>query len=207
MSSFQAVKQANGNSVIMLATFTEVGGVSLTQNQKQVSKCKLIDDNGESHTVRLYGTMPTPALINMRQQFSLSSYQGTLQSGQPYTGFSGFWNDRAMVNQAPTAPPQPQQGTQQPAQRPNVPQQPQAQGIQPQSNGRDTSIERQCAFKAACNRAKETDMKPNDIIELARQGQYFIETGSNINDVSDYEPNPDYVGDNPPPPDDSEIPF
>lgn len=123
--NFTQVKQANGNNVTMLATFVEVGGVSFTQNQKQVCKCQLIDDNREQHLVRLYGTMPLPTLLNMRQQFSLSSYQGTNQRGQPYAGFSGFWNDRAIVNQAgdvPQASPQVQQHVQQPAQRPNVPQ-------------------------------------------------------------------------------------
>ena len=119
--NFQQVKNANSQNVTMFGTFNEIGGVSFTQNQKQVSKCQIIDDNGEKHLVRLYGTMPTPALLNMRQQFSLSSYQGQTQQGQPYTGFSGFWNDRAMVNQVPGSPPQPQQAAPQPAQRPNVP--------------------------------------------------------------------------------------
>lgn len=123
--NFAQVKQANGNNVTMLATFVEVGGVGLTQNQKQVCKCQLIDDNREQHLVRLYGTMPTSALHNMRQQFSLSSYQGTNQRGQPYTGFSGFWSDRAMVGQVPgnvpQAPSQPQQGIQQPAQAMKTP--------------------------------------------------------------------------------------
>lgn len=118
--NFMAVKQANGQNVTILATFVEVGGVSFTANQKQVCKCQLIDDNGEQHLVRLYGTMPLPTLLNMRQQFSLSSYQGTNQRGQPYTGFSGFWNDRAMVNQVPgNAPPAPQ-APQPPAQATNI---------------------------------------------------------------------------------------
>ena len=135
--NFQQVKQVNGQNVTLFATFNDVGGVSLTQNQKQVSKCHLTDDSGEKHLVRLYGTMPTPALINMRQEFSLSSYQGKNQQGQPYTGFSGFWNDRAMVNQVPAnappapyaAPPSPQapynapQAPQNRPQQPNVPQQ------------------------------------------------------------------------------------
>ena len=124
--NFAQVKQANGNNVTMFGTFVEVGGVSLTQNQKQVCKCQLTDDNKEQHLVRLYGTMPTPALLNMRQQFSLSSYQGTNQRGQPYTGFSGFWNDRAMVNQVPSNAPQaPHTMPQTPQNRPqstNIPQ-------------------------------------------------------------------------------------
>jgi len=123
--NFQQVIQANGQNVTILATFVEIGGVSFTQNQKQVCKCQLIDDNGEQHLVRIYGTMPLPTLLNMRQQFSLSSYQGTNQRGQPYTGFSGFWNDRVQVNQVPgNAPPAPYnapRAPQTPPQRPNVP--------------------------------------------------------------------------------------
>lgn len=125
--NFVAIKQANGNNIAIFATFNEVGGVSLTANQKQVCKCQLTDDNGEKHLVRLYGTMPTPALLNMRQEFSLSSYQGKNQQGQPYTGFSGFWNDRAQVNQVPANAPQAPhtipQATQNRPQQPNVPQQ------------------------------------------------------------------------------------
>jgi len=124
--NFQQVKQANGNNVTIFATFSDIGGIGLTQNQKQVCKCQLTDDNGEKHLVRLYGTMPNPALQNMRQEFSLSSYQGTNQRGQTYTGFSGFWNDRAMVNQVPrNAPQAPYNAPQVPQNRPqstNIPQ-------------------------------------------------------------------------------------
>jgi hypothetical protein len=128
--NFVAIKQANGNNVTMFGTFNEIGGVSLTQNQKQVCKCQLTDDSGEKHLVRLYGTMPTPALCNMRQEFSLSSYSGKNQQGQPYTGYSGFWNDRAMVNQVPAnAPPAPYNTPQQP----NVPQAPQTPLSRPQA--------------------------------------------------------------------------
>lgn len=74
------------------------------------------------------------------------------------------------------------------------------QSAKPQSNSRNTSIERQCAFKAACSRAQGTDMKRSEIIDLARQGQYFIETGSNINDVPNYD-------EQPAPPTDGDIPF
>lgn len=131
--NFIAVKQANGQNVTMFGTFNEIGGVSLNQNQKQVCKCQITDDVGEKHLVRLYNqNMPTPALLNMRQQFTLSSYQGQTQKGQPYTGYSGFWDDRAQVNQVPAnAPPAPHtmpQSPQQPAQTTNV-RQPAPQGM------------------------------------------------------------------------------
>lgn len=139
--NFAAVKQANGQNVTMFATFTEIGGVELNKNQKQFCKCRIIDDDKVSHQVRLYGSaMPAPTLLKMRQEFNLSYYTGTNpQTGQPYTGYSGFWNDRAEVNQVPAnappapynAPPAPQAPqapynapqTPQPApQQPNVPQ-------------------------------------------------------------------------------------
>ena len=123
--NFAQVKQANGNNVTIFATFVEVGGVSLNKNQKQVCKCQLIDDNRDQHLVYLYGTMPLPTLLNTRQQFSLSSYQGTNQRGQPYTGFSGFWNE-VPSPQVPQAPPQPAQATNIPL---LIPQQPILQGI------------------------------------------------------------------------------
>ncbi len=122
--NFQQTKQANGQNITMFGTFNEIGGVTLNKNQKQVCKCQVTDDNGEKHIVRLYNqNMPTPQLLNMRQQFTLSSYQGTNpQTGQPYTGYSGFWDDRAQVNQpAPQAPHTIPQTPQNRLQQPNVP--------------------------------------------------------------------------------------
>ena len=133
--NFAAVKQANGENVTMFGTFSEIGGVAYTQNQKPYCKCQIIDDAGEKHLVRLYNqNAPMPTLVNMRQQFTISSYQGTTQQGQPYTGFSGFWDDRAQVNQAapqtaPQAPYSAPQSPQQPAQRTNVPQPASPQGM------------------------------------------------------------------------------
>lgn len=125
--NFEQVRQANGQNVTMFGTFNEIGGVSLNQNQKPVCKCQIIDDSGEKHLVRLYNqNMPTPALLNMRQQFTLSSYQGQTQQGKPYTGYSGFWDDRAMVNSAPQNVPQTPhnrpQSTNVPPQAPRLPQ-------------------------------------------------------------------------------------
>ena len=209
--NFQQVKQANGNNITLFATFNEVGGVSLTQNQKQVCKCRLIDDNGEKHLVRLYGTMPTPALLNMRQEFSLSSYQGENQQGQPYTGYSGFWNDRAMVNQVPAnAPPAPYNTPQRPQpapQRPNVPQ-PAPQGM----NMPDTY-----AYPVTPETARRM-ARVALMVAMLRNGQspllsYVTElveysmTGIEPNTQPQYQANPDHVGDNPLPPVDDDIPF
>ena len=219
--NFQQVKQANGNNVTMFGTFDEVGGISLTQNQKQVCKCKIRDDNKEGHLVRLYGTMPTPAFLNMRQEFSLSSYQGKNQQGQPYTGFSGFWNDRTMVNQVPanappapyTAPPAPQappapynapQAPQQPAQRPNVPQglnmpDTYAYPVTPETARRMARV----ALMVAMLRNGESPLY-SYVTELVEYSMTGIEP--NVQQQED-NANPDYVGDNPPPPQDDDIPF
>ena len=220
--NFQTVKQANGNNVTLFATFNEVGGVSLTQNQKQVCKCRLIDDNREKHLVRLYGTMPTPALLNMRQEFSLSSYQGKNQQGQPYTGFSGFWNDRAMVNQVPanappapyTAPPAPQappapynapQTPQLAPQQPNVPQ----QGMNmPDTYAYPVTPEtaRRMARTAFITAMLQNGQSPllSYVTELVEYSYTGIEPNVQQQEGN---VNPDYVGDKPPPTVDDDIPF
>jgi type IV secretory pathway VirB10-like protein len=218
--NFQQVKQANGNNVTMFGTFNEVGGVSFTQNQKQVCKCQVTDDNNEKHLVRLYGTMPTPALQNMRQEFSLSSYQGvTRTTGQPYTGYSGFWNDRAMVNQVPanappapyTAPPVPQappvsynapQTPQNRPQQPNVPQQGMnmpdtyAYPVTPETARRMART----AFMAAMLQNGQSPLL-SYVTELVEYSYTGIEPSKGG------QPNPDYVGDNPPEVDEDGIPF
>ncbi len=231
MSNFSVVKQANGNNITLFATFNEVGGVALTQNQKQVCKCQITDDNGEKHLVRLYGTMPTPALLNMRQEFSLSSYQGKNQQGQPYTGFSGFWNDRAMVNQVPAnAPPAPHyqppgavappssqaapapynapQAPPQPAQQPNVPQ-PAPQTLNmPDTYAYPVTPEtaRRMARTAFITAILGNGQKPlySFITELVEYSYTGIEPN---NPPAQGQTNPDYVGDDPPPPKDDSIPF
>lgn len=187
--NFAQVKQANGNNVTMFATFVEVGGVGLTQNQKQVCKCQLIDDNREQHLVRLYGTMPTPALLNMRQQFSLSSYQGTNQRGQPYTGFSGFWNDRAMVGQVPSNVPQAPQAPQMPPQRPNVPVQAPRQGMKmPDTYAYPVTPETADRMaRAVCIEALLKDgQKP--VYSYVTELVDYIRTGIDINSVPDPYP-------------------
>lgn len=210
--NFQQVKQANGNNITLFATFNEISGVSLTQNQKQVCKCRIIDDNGEKHLVRLYGTMPTPALLNMRQEFSLSSYQGKNQQGQPYTGYSGFWNDRAIVNQVPSnAPPAPHTMPQTPQyrpQQPNVPQQGMnmpdtyAYPVTPETARRMARV----ALMVAMLRNGESPLY-SYVTELVE----FSMTGIEPNIIPNPDPsitnNPDYVGDDPPPSGDGDIPF
>ena len=50
-----------------------------------------------------------------------------------------------------------------------------------QRNGKDTSIERQASFKAACEFAGRSGIKDGEtLIEVAIAGHYFIETGKNF---------------------------
>lgn len=122
--NFQAVEANNGNLVDMFGTFMEIGGVQYTQNQKAKAICKIVDDNGVSHKVHLHqgsGELPQPAQLQQRHAFSISTFQGNYQ-GTPYTGYSGFWNNKAQVNQQPRqALPQPQQGPQPPRQSTKAP--------------------------------------------------------------------------------------
>ena len=201
--NFQQAKQANGQNVTMFATFNEIGGVSLNQNQKPVCKCQITDDNGEKHLVRLYNqNMPTTALLNMRQQFTLSSYQGQTQKGQPYTGYSGFWDDRAMVNQVPdNAPPAPHTIPQTPHNRPqstNVPQQaPTPQGMKlPDTYAYPVTPETQgrMARSVVIEAMLKSGRKP--LLSYAKELADFITTGIDpANPKPQGQTNPDYVGD------------
>lgn len=123
--NFQAVDQANSKNVAIWATLSTWDGIAFTPNQAKYLSCKLIDDNGDGHKCRIYegkGSLPGQEHLNKRLEFSLSCYQGKTSQGQPYTGYSGFWNSNAQV-----APQNAQQAPQQPAQSTNH-QQPAPQG-------------------------------------------------------------------------------
>lgn len=83
--------------------------------------------------------------------------------------------DYATVKDGQQAPPQPPQAPQNPAKSTNA-----------QRNGRDISIERQAAFKAACTAWEKASEEA--IIKLAIAGHYFIETGNNIHDIPEPDP-------------------
>lgn len=117
--NFGVVEQNNGNLVSMLGVLTEVGGTTLTTQGKPKAICKIQDDTGVSHNVHIHqgkGLLPTTALLNRKCQFSISTFQGNHQ-GQSYTGYSGFWNDRAQVGQQ-SVPQTLQQGPSQATERP-----------------------------------------------------------------------------------------
>lgn len=114
--NFQAVEQANGKQVTIFGTFIEIGGAQYTHNQKAKVLCKIRDTVGTIRKIHIYqgtGQLPQPENLNQRHQFTLSTFQGSYQ-GKPYTGYSGFWNSSAQVNQnTPQSNPQAPQNVRQ----------------------------------------------------------------------------------------------
>lgn len=84
--------------VTMLARFGANMEFGQTQTQKPKCSVKLTDANNETHKVYLYGTLPTPAMCTQRAEFLISAFDGQGQQGS-YVGYSGFWNSRATVAQ------------------------------------------------------------------------------------------------------------
>lgn len=116
------------------------------------------------------------------------------------TSSRGPYNKFTKPQDPQYAQPQGQQGVQQAAGRPNA-------------ASKDDCLNRQSAAKSACHRYHRLpEATTREVIELAKTILYFIETGDNLADVPEMlpaggQPNPDYVGDNPPPPTDGNIPF
>ena len=198
--NFQAVREANGNNVVINAIATLIDGTTYTQAGKPKQYCKFTDANGEQQGVSIYqGTgQPIPP---EKQGITLSiniSAKTSPQGNKLYYG--GFWNSNAQVKPISVqTPQQPRQAPQQAAQQPNAPQ-----------NDRNISIEREVAFKAACEYCGRMAIPKEQLIKVAKAGHYFIATGNDINDIPNPDPsitNPNYVGDNPPPPTGDGIPF
>jgi len=133
--NFQTVEAANGELATMFGTFVEVGGGQETESGKLKAVCKIRDDVGITHKVHIHqgnGELPTVMQLNLRCQFSISTFAGSYQ-GKPYTGYSGFWNSQTQVapqtqQQAPQnipqggrwTPPQGRQALSRPQQQPNA---------------------------------------------------------------------------------------
>ena len=191
----------------MFGALLQVGGVSYTQGGKQTCMCKVIDDTGEAHNVHFYGkALPSPAQLNQRLSLTISSFQGTGQGGS-YTGYHGFWNAKAGVNQqpqqqAPQSPPQRPQTAPQAANAPNVGQRTNQDAFLQQEAQKQISIERQTAWKGACwvytgLGADDTGLR-GAVVDLAQAGLHFIQTG-------EYSPN--YPPPDPSIQEDEDIPF
>lgn len=184
--NFQTVRQVKGQKddknypvkVDMFGTFTEIGGTAFNINQKPYSDCYITDDTSEKHKVRLYGDAAPTNLLGTRQSFSISAYDGNYQ-GKPYVGYSGFWNDR--VPQQPQGSPQSPQNAPQGTKPPP--------GIDVESQILAIAERIVTAMEALC--FPNTTALPHTTRPTQPAG-----------------PNPDYVGDDPPPVDKTEkIPF
>lgn len=176
--NYQTVRNIKGQKdgkgydvkVDMFGTFTEIGGIGYSSGGKETSVCKIRDDAGEEHKVHLYGTMPNPTLLNTRQSFSISAFDGSYQ-GKPYVGYSGFWNDRQAPQQpAQNAPQATPQTPQQPAQATNSPQ---TGKSTPDSELRRFAIE--LAVRMLCAKALKSD---SSIYDEADMIMSYVKTGS-----------------------------
>ena len=210
--NFQTVRQANGAQVVINATATQIDGTSFIPSGTAKQNCKFTDANGEQQSVTIWQGNGEPIPLGCQSQTLSINISSKTDRGRTYYG--GFWQSGAQVPQRsqgadiehstafpsqispPQAPQQPPQATKPPPQ---------------QRNSREVSIERQAAFKAACEYCgRRDDMTPRDIIEVAAAGHYFIETSKNLYDIPMPDKgitNPGYVGDNPPPSPDDDIPF
>jgi hypothetical protein len=181
--NFQAVEQANGNNVAMFGIITEFCGEGVNPNSgKPWKKVKLADDNGTTHNVTLRGTLPPVTLQGQRAQFSLGTFQGSYE-GQPYTGYSGFWNSQTAPQQGSRQPPQapPQQ-----ARQPNPKK-------EPDWDAKDLRMARECALKSAtslvCTLAELTEKSIGlDAIRIKAVAELFVDYIYNGNRVI---PDPD----------------
>lgn len=108
--NFQAVREANGNNVVINAIATSIDGITYTTAGKPKQACKFTDTLGELQGVSIYqGTGQPIPLEKQGQTLSINiSVKVGQRGGKLYYG--GFWNSTAQVRQ--TTPPQPQQAPQ-----------------------------------------------------------------------------------------------
>lgn len=189
--NFQAIQQIKGQKdgnypkrLDMYAVLNELKGVHLNSNKTQCHDCVITDTTGEKHKVTLYKDGPPANLLNTKQVFSLCAYEGTFtdqQSGQQksYTGYSGFWVANPQRHQ--------QGGQNSPQSAPQRPQQP------AQASNAGAGINIQAQFIALAER----------FIEAI---EYVVHGNIQPPPTQPSGPNLDYVGDNPPPPED-DVPF
>lgn len=218
--NFQQITQANGNKLMMFGVFTQVGGAEFSQQGKPKSKCKIRDDNNEEHTVHIYqgtGQLPMPQNLGQRYQFSISSFQGTTQQGQVYTGYSGFWQSGTQVNQnAQQAPQQPAQATNYQSLAPQTKKEPDwdAKDLRMARMNALTNSTKLICLMAESNVEKDTDKDRDRLVNLvtftAEIIVNYIYKGLSKKlapEKPQYQANPNWIGENPPPPTDDQVPF
>jgi len=192
--NFQAIQQIKGQKdgnypkrLDMYAVLNELKGTYFNANKTACHDCVITDTTGEKHKVTLYKDAPAVNLLGTQQVFSLYAYDGTFtdkSTGQQksYTGYSGFWvaNPQRHQQSSQNAPRNPPQRPQQAAQAANAP-----PGIDTQSQILAMAERFLSAIEALIYPNANTTDRP----------------------TQPSGPNPDYVGDNPSPPQDDSIPF
>ena len=165
--NFNAVRQANGANLTMSVIANVIDGTSFIPSGTPKQNCKFTDANGEQQSVTIWQGNGEPLPEDKVGQ-TLSINISCKTKGNR-TNYGGFWNATAQV--APltqTISPDPPQAAQ------NV------TGTAKASSGdRNTSIERQCAWKSACAFCAATGTE--SIVEIAKIGIHFIETGEDLN--------------------------
>lgn len=187
----------------MLARFGANIEFGQTQNQKPKCTVKLTDANNETHKVHLYGTLPTAAMCTQRAEFLISAFDGQGQQGS-YVGYSGFWDSRATVVQT---------GQQQGSQTTNS-----QEAAKPVDwDGKELREHRGYALHDACTilialaelNQTAQGMSPQLAMEMAELFVKYRYNGLQPAE-SRTQPsgaNPNWVGDDPAPVGDSDIPF
>lgn len=160
----------------------------------------ITDDLGESVQV-LFGSNDKSPLPGPQCVGHIAIWGGIYDANTQK--YKAMFNSYAHSQQpaAQQAPPPPQQGYQPPPQQqPTPPPPPQRQ---PPQDPTRVSIERQCAWKAACNIAAQVvgDMPLADIEEHALAGAQFMATGQTKYFNPNYNPDPQQV------PTDDDVPF
>ncbi len=165
---------------------TKVGELKpRTKANKNMQKLKIADQTGDIGAW-VYATQQFLPGQTISANGMLKEYQGVryidyakLKNSQPYQG--GQWTPP----QGQQAPQQtPRQAPQQATPAPNLPQ-------QDYKAKERTSIERQAAFKAACEYCGRIGIDKEALIEITRAGHYFIETGRSSYDIP--QPDPEIV--------------
>lgn len=193
--NYQQVEQAGGKNINMLGIITEFSGEGINEKSgKPYKKVKIIDEMGVSHKVTLRGdVLPPLQLLNQRASFSIGTYNGTYQ-GNPYIGYSGFWNSAANVNpiQPYTLPAMP------PAKFGAQMQQVQQIREKVNTTEKDWQICRECCIKAAAEYCGNA-VVPSVVIEVAEQWTQYCMTGkieqvpkNTEHDQQDNEPEPPF---------------
>ena len=211
--NFQSVKASPGKYVQLQAVITEIKHMDGDYGPYALGKAQ---DNqgvveGVLFTIKKGAQFPTGLVAghscNWAGKFDANTGNMKL--------FFGSMAQRDVAAQAPQqAPPQAQEPYHEPVGQPQSPTPPPQAPMAPQGS-RDatgTSIERQCAWKSACGVAASNRMlELKHVVDWAVRGAKFMADG--MGDIPSEPltqpsgPNPNYVGDNPPPPTDDDIPF